>query len=151
VLHVEENVIELKGGELKRKAPKSDYRLRTVPLPEFVVTALKEYRRRQIERVHGGNVLDNGLGGCIKPQRLSDDFHKAAKAAGVKVTLHGMRHQFASIVAASGADFKRLQTLMGHSESRTTFEFYVHLRPDDYRESAALMDEQLGDLMQAAK
>ena len=45
-------------------------------------------------------------------------------------TFHDLRHYFASLLIASGADIKTVQTRMRHALARTTLETYGHLWPD---------------------
>jgi integrase len=45
-------------------------------------------------------------------------------------TFHDLRHYFASLLIASGADVKTVQARMRHALARTTLETYGHLGPD---------------------
>jgi hypothetical protein len=52
------------------------------------------------------------------------------KAAGLdRITLHACRHTFASLMIAAGVNAKALQSYMGHSSIRVTFDLYGHLMP----------------------
>jgi integrase len=43
---------------------------------------------------------------------------------------HDLRHYFASLLIASGADVKVVQARMRHASAKTTLDVYGHLWPD---------------------
>ncbi|WP_376713459.1 tyrosine-type recombinase/integrase [Mycobacterium intracellulare] len=45
-------------------------------------------------------------------------------------SFHDLRHYFASILIASGADIKTVQARMRHASARTTLDTYGHMWPD---------------------
>ena len=55
-------------------------------------------------------------------RQLSRLFHEAADAAGIKknVTLHALRHSFATHLLARGVDLRALQELLGHASLSST-------------------------------
>jgi site-specific recombinase XerD len=54
-------------------------------------------------------------------------FHRALEAAGLKrVTIHSLRHSYASTALASGASIKALQRALGRSNASLTLNTYAH-------------------------
>jgi integrase len=45
-------------------------------------------------------------------------------------SFHDLRHYFASVLIASGADIKTVQARMRHASARTTLDTYGHMFPD---------------------
>jgi integrase len=89
------------GGELRFVRPKTEDSERTVPLPEFCVTALREHRKRQFaERsVAWPDWDDHGLvfpsrrGSPMEPDNLRRSWSAIRQAAGLgAVRFHDLRH-----------------------------------------------------------
>jgi integrase len=60
------------------------------------------------------------------------------------LTPHEARHTCASYLIAAGLNAKQVQTYIGHSDVRTTFNVYGHLLPGDESGAAAQLDAYLG-------
>lgn len=67
-------------------------------------------------------------------------WYKALRDAGMEdegVTIHSLRHTYASIAIAAGADVKTLQRQLGHSSATITLDTYAALWPERLGEVAS--------------
>jgi len=68
-------------------------------------------------------------------------FDNACKKAGItkEVTVHSLRHSFATHLLESGVDLRYIQELLGHKSSKTT-EIYNHVAMKDLRRIRSPLD-----------
>jgi len=85
------------------------------------------YRAARIKKqVRPGSWLFPGQGGKhLSPRQLNRLFHQAADAAGItrRVSLHSLRHSFATHLLETGTDIRVIQTLLGHKKLETTARY----------------------------
>src|SRR5450432_4404949 len=64
-------------------------------------------------------------GKTMSTRQLNRLFHEAADAAGIKkgVTLHALRHSFATHLLEHGTDIRKIQALLGHDKLDTTARY----------------------------
>ncbi len=70
----------------------------------------------------------------ISKRTISKVYYNACEKAGIirKGGIHTLRHPFATHLLENGVDLRYIQTLMGHSSSKTT-EIYTHVSPKAVR------------------
>src|ERR1700716_914468 len=88
---------------------------------------------RRVPRRHDGETPrqdrglfpDNRRGKPMTTRQLNRLFHEAADAAGIKkgVTLHALRHSFATHLLERGTDIRIIQALLGHDKLETTARY----------------------------
>ncbi|MCG2794585.1 MAG: site-specific integrase [Actinomycetia bacterium] len=121
--------------------PKTAGSRRAVPLLPTLAAILQDYYREE------GNPPPDDLlftYDGVRPMDGSNtrkEFKTALKAAGLKrVTLHSLRHSFASMMLESGCSIKALQRSLGHSSAMVTLDTYSHLIEEDVGDSLLKLD-----------
>lgn len=99
---------------------------RVVPISDKVLTMLREYYKTYKPKTW----LFNGQksGEQYSATSLQEVLKNVLKKAGIKkpVTLHWLRHSYATHLLETGTDLRYIQELLGHKSSKTT-EIYTHV------------------------
>lgn len=99
---------------------------RMVPISEKVIGLLREYYQYEKPKVYLFEGTTSGQ--TYSPTSLQEVLKSAVKKSGIKkpVTLHWLRHSYATHLLESGTDLRFIQELLGHNSSKTT-EIYTHV------------------------
>jgi integrase/recombinase XerD len=98
---------------------------RITPLSEKIIAMLREYYVTYKPKVW---LFEGQTGGQYSAESLAKVLKQAINRVGIKkpVSLHWLRHSYATHLLESGTDLRYIQELLGHSSSRTT-EIYTHV------------------------
>ncbi len=106
--------------------PKSFASVRIIPIPEFVVDALKPYHRSQ-----NAYLLSGESKYYIEPRTMQNRFKRYLRDCGIEdANFHSLRHTFATRCVEAGFDVKTLSEILGHSSVKITLDKYVHSSMD---------------------
>ena len=130
------------GHRAAEKPPKTENSYRTMRIPKVIFEEL-EIRRKKIikDKENQGSVYhDHGYISCKDngEQHTLPSFYGALKRAcnraGVpQVSVHDLRHMYATILLEQGVSLVKISGLLGHASIHTTFEHYCHVMEDDRR------------------
>jgi integrase/recombinase XerD len=125
LLNLKSEHIDSKRGLILIKQAKGK-KDRIVPLSNKILEMLREYYKTAKPQ----NWLFEGqtIGNKYDERSLQSVLKQSVSKAGIKkpVTLHWLRHSYATHLLENGTDLRYIQELLGHSSSRTT-EIYTHV------------------------
>ncbi len=103
------------------RTPKSHTSSREIPIPGYLINALKRLRKGDDLYVLTGRST------CTEPRNVQKRFKTILKRCEMEdCNFHAMRHGFATACLENGVDCKTVSAILGHASIRTTMDFYVH-------------------------
>lgn len=116
--------------------PKTESGTRSIALDPGTIAALRAWRARQAEErlALGSGYRDHGLafakvdGDPLHPERVSREFdRRVTRWALPHITLHGLRHTWATLALKNGVHPRVVQERLGHSHVSVTLGVYSHV------------------------
>ena len=137
---VQRQVQKRRGGPSELRPPKYES-YRTVYLPDELLEMLARHVEHHASA--DGWLFVGGAGSPISPTSVNAWWKRTIKAAGVEgMTIHSLRHYFASGLIADGCDVVTVQRALGHKSPSVTLNTYSHLWPtaeDKTRQASSLL------------
>jgi integrase/recombinase XerD len=103
-----------------------------------LLALLREYYRLYKP---SGYLFEGQMGGQYSERSAQEVLKVAARKAGITrhVTLHTLRHSFATHLLENGADLRYIQSLLGHSSPKTT-QIYTHITTKGFDQIRSPLD-----------
>ena len=126
----------LPGKGVYVSTPKTAGSARPLMLSTAAIMMLLEYKQwqnRQREAVgdawedEDGRVFTNELGAPVFPDSMTQWFSSFISRSGMpKVTVHSLRHTYATLMIADGVPLVVVSKQLGHTQTSTTANIYAH-------------------------
>jgi len=131
-------IVRLKDGDIDsaqmiiRIVQSKGRKDRHVMLPPELLVSLRQWWKLRPTRFDAGVPTGErwlfpgrGQGQHLTYRQLSRLFHESVAAAGItkRVSLHSLRHSFATELLEKGTDIRYIQALLGHSKLDTTSRY----------------------------
>ncbi len=145
-LAVVQRLVMIGGKPAIRRGTKTPKSARRIALDPATAAMLKAHRKAQAtERLRWGPAWqDHGLVFCredgtpLRPTWVTKAFERLAADAGLpSLTLHGLRHSYATAGLAAGVPVKVMSERLGHANTAITSDLYQHVLPAMDADAAA--------------
>lgn len=131
---------KIESYEVIERAPKTENSYRTLRVPEIIMRELQIRQKQNVfyREKFGKNYLDcdyiscreNGLPHSVTA--LNNALAKLCKRNSLPhITVHGLRHMYATILIEMGVPLVKISALLGHSSVNTTFEYYCEVMDEN--------------------
>jgi len=111
--------------------PTKSYKPRYIPMDQKLEKVLRSIKKTKNPYVF---ITERDT---LRKNNMISKLKTTARIAGIEknVTIHMLRHTYASHLVMAGVDLTTVKALLGHSDIHTTMR-YAHLAPDHLREAA---------------
>ncbi len=149
VINVNRNRLISRERGIYEKEPKSKTSKRSVPMPAALIDDLKEYWNWfAISDTNFEKKLDEYYLAAtiyrtpIYPHSIGNWLRAFEEKQGhKKVSCHGLRHTYCSILLSQNVPIQTVSRYMGHSDSTITLQVYSHFIPDTQEKAISALDK----------
>ena len=109
---------------------KTEKSRRNLAIPDLVADHIKALidKHHAIRYEHTDWLIQDGFGQPMNPGVLTNHILSFEKKNGLPhISVHGLRHTFASMLNSEGIDIARISAELGHSNITTTLNVYTHV------------------------
>lgn len=154
----EDRTFKIATQRLSTKPPKSYSSYRTLIISAFIFDEL-EIRKKENEEIlkltenhEWAEYICLGVKGNIKSDgTYTEAIKRICKRNGLPhITMHGLRHMFATILIEQSVSLEKISKLMGHKSVATTFEIYCGIM-EAKKEIAKTIDSVMDPAIGAVK
>lgn len=125
---VEQSRHNVKGSDYVQTT-KTESSHRTIAVPDFVMENIIELLdvHNSFQYKHTDYLIQNGFGQPMTPSALTTQIYRIEERAGLpQVSLHDLRHTFASMLNNANVDIAMISRELGHSSINITLGIYTH-------------------------
>lgn len=128
-----------KTSQIVENSCKTESSRRVVVIPIFLRDELKMHKEIQIKQSEllkkewdeSNLVFPTSNGTVPYTRNIQEKFKRIIDKIGIKdVTMHSLRHTYASRLFEKNADIKVISEQLGHKSIKVTYDTYVHVMPD---------------------
>ena len=129
------------GATTKRKTiidtAKTSHSIRTVPINKSVMKILNGQKEKS-----GQLVFSSKVGTLLMPRNINRSLKDLLKANDLpdSITVHSLRHTFATRLLEKGVNPKTVSDLLGHASVQITLDVYSHIMPQVKSDAVKLLD-----------
>lgn len=139
------------GATVVQKETKNRSSVRTLFLPDDLIRLLHMEQTRQADWLRQGRLKEpsqfvvlNYQGVPYSPNALSVAFTRFVRNNGLpRVTLHGLRHSFATVASFQGVPLFDIGKALGHATPATTGKIYTHLVDQTHEDTLLKVSDAL--------
>lgn len=134
---MEKGTIKVKSYNIVERTPKSINSLRILSIPDVIIDA---YNKRLIKinyLKHNDNYIDKDYlcvqnnGKPVSMNALNSYLNRVCtKLAITRISVHGLRHMFATLLIENDVPLAKISALLGHSSIHTTYDYYINVIND---------------------
>ena len=109
---------------------KTEKSKRRLAIPDFVAEHIEELieQHNALQYAHTDWLVQDGFGQPLHPGSLTNHIARVEKNNGLPmISVHGLRHTFATMLNSDGVDIARISAELGHSNITTTLNKYTHV------------------------
>jgi integrase/recombinase XerD len=130
---IDSNRMQIRVAQAKGK--KDRYTLLGEKTLEILRQYFTEYKPREW-------LFEGRSGEQYKPRRIQDILKSSVDKVGLKkkISVHTLRHSFATHLLEAGTDIRYIQSLLGHSSGKTT-EIYTHITTKGFEQIKSPLDK----------
>ena len=123
------HTVQYMDGRIIEGEPKTSGSRRTIAMPDYTATALKEHQENTGK--NEGLVYTTSSGRPVSGRNVIRHFHAALEQAGLpRMRFHDLRHTAATLLLKENVHPKVVQEMLGHSTISLTLDTYSHILPD---------------------
>ena len=138
VIHVTKSRYYAEKRGVFEKEPKTKSSIRDVPMPDYLIQELEEYKdwfrvydKDFDKKPNKYYICSNLYREPVDPKCLAKWLREFEVKNNLKhVTCHGLRHTYCSLLLSQNVPIQTVSKYMGHSDSAVTLKVYSHFMPE---------------------